>query len=238
MLRLTTLLVLVCVLLVVPVHAVGDEEDDSHKSPRAAGGSAQVGLHVTYSNHNLLRNGSVWFVKFHASWCGACRSIAAEWDALSDALDFVRLASVDVDRNRALAEVFGVKRIPSFFLVASSGEVLQYTESLTLAPKFIAEALPVAPTDTRWLRGAWNVHNPMSHLWRPFVALGTLIDRVQTIFKAELGLTTTQTIVASVVLLLVIMAAWTVLLYIVLGKLCPIQAPGEQPVRKGKAKKD
>jgi thiol-disulfide isomerase/thioredoxin len=69
----------------------------------------------TLSNGGLIRNGSVWFVKFHASWCGACKSIAGEWTILanepSPAIESlnVHFASVDVDRNRALAETFGVK---------------------------------------------------------------------------------------------------------------------------------
>ena len=61
-------------------------------------------------------------VQFFAAWCGPCKSLAQELDALvreSLLLDVVR---VNVDENNNLAERFGINNIPCMLLF-KDGEV-------------------------------------------------------------------------------------------------------------------
>jgi len=63
-------------------------------------------------------------VDFHAAWCGPCRLQGPILEELADELgDSVRIAKVDVDRNRATAARFGVASIPYLVVLRDGAPV-------------------------------------------------------------------------------------------------------------------
>jgi len=63
--------------------------------------------------------GTPWFVKFYAPWCGHCKSMAPMWKELANKLDGkVRFAKVDAVRHHWLMEVWDVESFPTLKLIA------------------------------------------------------------------------------------------------------------------------
>lgn len=63
-------------------------------------------------------------VDFWAEWCGPCKMIAPVLEELTSEYDGrVQIAKLDVDSNRASAEKYGVRGIPTLMLFAN-GEPL------------------------------------------------------------------------------------------------------------------
>jgi hypothetical protein len=82
-----------------------------------------VGEEITGANHGLLREGC-WLVRFYAPWCGACANSNATWFECKELKELrfgCRFAEVNVDENVVLAEAFGVRHIPSYFVLAKQG---------------------------------------------------------------------------------------------------------------------
>lgn len=65
-------------------------------------------------------------VDFNATWCGPCKRLAPVLEELAQEYDG-RLAiySVDVDKNKPLAQSFGVRSIPMVLLCPVEGEPQQ-----------------------------------------------------------------------------------------------------------------
>ena len=62
---------------------------------------------------------------FWAVWCGPCKNIAPILDELAEEYDGrVKVGKVNVDEERALAQAFGVRSIPTLAIIkASDAEV-------------------------------------------------------------------------------------------------------------------
>ena len=62
-------------------------------------------------------------IDFNATWCGPCRKIAPILDELAREYDGkIVIYKVDVDRNRSIAEAFGITSIPAILYIPLDGE--------------------------------------------------------------------------------------------------------------------
>lgn len=55
-------------------------------------------------------------VDFYAEWCGPCKMVQPELEALASANDNIVVAKVNVDENNNLAERFAINSIPCMIL--------------------------------------------------------------------------------------------------------------------------
>ena len=83
-------------------------------------------IHITDDSFDeTIQNSEVpVLVDFWAEWCGPCKMIAPVLEELTSEYDGrVQIAKLDVDSNRASAEKYGVRGIPTLMLF-ENGEPL------------------------------------------------------------------------------------------------------------------
>ena len=67
---------------------------------------------------DLINNSPVpVLVDFYADWCGPCKMLAPELQTLASELDGqMKVVKVNVDKNQAAAQKYGVQGIPALLL--------------------------------------------------------------------------------------------------------------------------
>lgn len=62
-------------------------------------------------------------IDFYATWCGPCKMMAPVVETLAGEYEGrVRVYKVDVDKERRLAALFGVRSIPTFLFIPRTGK--------------------------------------------------------------------------------------------------------------------
>lgn len=87
-----------------------------------------MALAITDSNfEELLASGKPMVVDFWATWCGPCKKIGPDVEALAEEYkDQVIIGKCDVDENDELTSKFGVRNIPTVLFI-KNGEVKDKT---------------------------------------------------------------------------------------------------------------
>jgi thioredoxin 1 len=68
-----------------------------------------------------IKEGTV-LVDFYADWCGPCKMIAPVLEQIASETDAFKIVKLNVDENMAVAQKYGVRAIPTLF-VMKNGEV-------------------------------------------------------------------------------------------------------------------
>lgn len=67
--------------------------------------------------NDIIASETPTLVDFFAEWCGPCKSMKPVLENLKLAMgDKVRIIKIDVDKNRAIANSFGIQSIPTLIL--------------------------------------------------------------------------------------------------------------------------
>lgn len=69
-------------------------------------------------NFNAIINGDkAVLIDFHALWCGPCKSQAPIISALSKEVNGkIRIIKIDIDKNPAIAQRYGIRSVPTLAL--------------------------------------------------------------------------------------------------------------------------
>jgi len=69
------------------------------------------------------------FVLFYAEWCGHCKAIKPHWNKLAKHFNdgnVMRIAQLEADQNRKMAEKFKIKGFPTLYMVNKNRKFIQY----------------------------------------------------------------------------------------------------------------
>lgn len=73
----------------------------------------------------LVKNG-VTVVDFNATWCGPCKMLHPNFEAVSNELTDYKFVGVDVDENGQIAARFNIRAVPTV-IVFKDGKALKAT---------------------------------------------------------------------------------------------------------------
>lgn len=106
------------------------QEADDDAAATASTGNGAIEVTPTEFRAKLAQMSSneKYFAKFYAPWCGHCKSMAADWDALAKEETEVKLFSVDasVQSEAAVSQEFEIKSFPTIMFF-EDGKMFPYS---------------------------------------------------------------------------------------------------------------
>ncbi|MCB8840642.1 thioredoxin [Aurantimonas sp. VKM B-3413] len=91
---------------------------------------------------DVLESDKPVVVDFWAEWCGPCKMIAPSLEEISEEMDNVQIAKLNIDENPDLAAQYGVRSIPTL-LMFKNGEQASVQVGAQSKSKLVA-----------WIKGA------------------------------------------------------------------------------------
>lgn len=93
---------------------------------------------ITENNfeQEVINESKLTIVKFGAAWCGPCKKMDPIIDALADEDPEVKVTSVDIDHNRALAAKYAILSVP-YTLFFKGGKVMESVVGLVPKGKLV-----------------------------------------------------------------------------------------------------
>ena len=80
-------------------------------------------------------DGSLYFIKFFAPWCGHCKKLAPTWAELAKSFenkDDVVIASMDCTQHRPTCEAAGIQGFPTLKVYQGGEEKAKYSGARTM----------------------------------------------------------------------------------------------------------
>jgi len=104
----------------------GDDGGDAIGPDAGSQSNPPEPVHVTGPRHleELVDDGGVVLVDFHADWCGPCKMLEPVLERIAAETD-ATVAKVDVDSQGTLASQYRVQSVPTLHLFTDGGRVEQ-----------------------------------------------------------------------------------------------------------------
>ncbi|MBQ8600226.1 MAG: thioredoxin [Clostridia bacterium] len=74
-------------------------------------------IHLTTADFETVTKEGTVLLDFFATWCGPCKMVAPILDQLAEEYPDKTICKIDVDKEQALAQQFGVMSIPTLILM-------------------------------------------------------------------------------------------------------------------------
>ena len=86
----------------------------------------------------VLKSDKLVIADFNANWCGPCRMLRPTLDEIAEENENIKIVSINVDEEDALAEQYGVSSIPCLVFFEKGKEVKR---NIGLVPKDALEEM-------------------------------------------------------------------------------------------------
>lgn len=73
-------------------------------------------IHGNESDFDSLVSNGLVLVDFYADWCGPCRMLASQLEAIKDDRNDTKIVKINVDEAHELAKKYGIMSIPALKL--------------------------------------------------------------------------------------------------------------------------